>query len=58
MSQRHGMKGPDYRSLRGVEVVEAVLSGGSFAKFDVREASVLQAVLNILRTVFICLILG
>jgi len=57
--------GPEYRSLRNVEVEQAVVLGDpalgmdiSFAKFDLRRESILQAGLNIGQTCFICFILG
>mmetsp|Transcript_31759 Transcript_31759/g.38366 ORF Transcript_31759/g.38366 Transcript_31759/m.38366 type:complete len:784 (-) Transcript_31759:812-3163(-) len=56
-SGQFGFDGSAHRRLRSLEYDEIVFEG-SYAKFDLHEDSVLQAWLNIARTLFICLILG
>ena len=60
-NDRYNLAGPDYRPLRGSEFDDVSLSlagGVSYAKFDLSEVSKVQALLNIMRTLFICLVLG
>mmetsp|Transcript_3670 Transcript_3670/g.4918 ORF Transcript_3670/g.4918 Transcript_3670/m.4918 type:complete len:841 (+) Transcript_3670:546-3068(+) len=57
-SGNYSLDGPEHRSLRGVEFEEIVYDTATFAKFDLRKTSELQAWLNICRTIFICIILG
>jgi hypothetical protein len=60
-NDRYNLAGPQYRPLRGTEFddVSLTLAGEvSYAKFDLSEVSKVQALLNIMRTLFICLVLG
>jgi hypothetical protein len=59
--RRYGLAGRDYRPLRGLEFEDvslALAGGASFAKFDLSQECKVQALLNIMRTLFICLVLG
>eukprot|EP00241_Pyramimonas_parkeae_P000821 CAMPEP_0114273940 /NCGR_PEP_ID=MMETSP0058-20121206/29452_1 /TAXON_ID=36894 /ORGANISM="Pyramimonas parkeae, CCMP726" /LENGTH=978 /DNA_ID=CAMNT_0001393603 /DNA_START=127 /DNA_END=3064 /DNA_ORIENTATION=+ len=51
------MEGARHEILRSVEFVEATYEN-SFARFDIKSQSRLGAVLNILQTIYVCLVLG
>mmetsp|Transcript_33782 Transcript_33782/g.40808 ORF Transcript_33782/g.40808 Transcript_33782/m.40808 type:complete len:903 (+) Transcript_33782:122-2830(+) len=58
-NKRYKFKGPAHRELRRSEFEEStVLSMESFAKFDTSDSSEWQAILNILKTLFVCIVLG
>lgn len=56
-SSRYGYLGAEYRRLRESEWVD-VTYGSSFARFTTRVASEYQAILNLFKTIFICIVLG
>lgn len=61
LSAKYGLEGADFRSLRNSEFTKVAYQNGtdySFAKFTIREESRFQAGLNILKTIFIVIILG
>lgn len=56
-SDKLEMEGARHEILRSVEFVEATYEN-SFARFDIKSQSRLGAVLNILQTIYVCLVLG
>jgi len=57
-SSHFGYAGTNHEILRAPEFVEAVYNNETYARFDITELSELEAVLNIMRTIFVCIILG
>lgn len=53
----YGFQGGDHPELRSSEF-EETSTGTSFAKFDKRKASMLQAWMNMCKTIFVCIVLG